>query len=140
MTIGRVKYYDDERIEQMADQLLEWAKLPDSWNLNGFCCSREKPIPAKYVSEWAKKNTWFKEAYDIARATLAERREKTLSKGDLHVKAYDLNVSVYDEFQKQDKRAQGEFDMKLKRDAALDIGKSLSDKEWKQEAKKIIED
>ena len=80
----------------IADELIEWAKLDTSVNLNGFCAS--KLMPAQKLSQFANECSQFREAYHIAKTILSERRESKLSKQELHVKAYDLNARVYDHF------------------------------------------
>lgn len=94
---GRPREFD---LNEYADKLLDWAKLPDSFNFNGFCALNL--ISPKRISEWAKINDAFSEAYEITRSILADRREKGLVEGKVHTKAYDLNVTVYDEFTKLD--------------------------------------
>jgi len=109
---GRPRMHDRN---QIAKDLIEWAKLDDSINLNAFCCSREPFINPRKISEWAKEDDWFKEAYETAKAFIGARRERKLNTNQLHVKAYDLNATVYDHFLKEEKRQQAEFESNLKK-------------------------
>ena len=109
---GRPREHDRDAI---ALELLEWAKLPDSINLNGFCCTREPPISPSFITRWAKECDRFKQAYETAKAFLGDRREKMLNMEMLHVKAYDLNASTYDQFLKEEKRLQAEFESNLRK-------------------------
>lgn len=108
---GRPREHDRDAIAQ---ELIEWAKLPDSLNLCGFCCTRESPLAPSKITEWARECPKFRLAYEQAKMFIANRREMKLSKGELHVKAYDLNAATYDYFLKEEKRAQLEFENSLK--------------------------
>lgn len=88
----------------IALKLIEWAKLPDSINLNKFCVSYcNPPIPPQSITLWAKECEQFREAYMIAKGFLGARREEWLQADLLHVKAYDLNAAVYDHFLKEER-------------------------------------
>lgn len=108
---GRPREHDRD---QIAKDMVEWAKLPDSINLCGFCCTREPPMNPRKISEWSKECNTFREAYETAKAFLGNRREKMLNEEMLHVKAYDLNATTYDQFLKDEKRQQMEFEASLK--------------------------
>lgn len=99
--------------EQVAIDLIEWAKKPDSINLNKFCAYYEPIIPPSKMSLWAKEDDWFRQAYESAKMFLGFRREEWLNQERLHVKAYDLNVNVYDYFKKEESRDQSKFDASL---------------------------
>lgn len=111
---GRPQVHDREKL---AKELIEWAQLPDSINLNGFCCTRKPPIAPSKIILFRNESNVFREAYETAKAFLAERREKMLNAETLHVKAYDLNATVYDEFLKEEKRQQAAYEAKLKNES-----------------------
>lgn len=113
---GRPIVHDRERLAQ---ELIEWAKLPNSINLNGFCCTRNPPLSPIKLSLFRDENKEFREAFQIAKAFLAERRERMLSEETLHVKAYDINATVYDQFLREEKRAQLEYESNLKKQEQL---------------------
>lgn len=110
---GRPREHDRE---QIALDLIEWAKLESSINFNKFCCTREPPIPASKLLLWAKENDDFRTAYETAKAFLGCRREEWLSKEMLHVKAYDLNATVYDLIAKDEKMSMCQYDASLRKD------------------------
>lgn len=97
---GRPRIHDREDI---ARQLIEWARDENSMNLNKFCCTREPPLDPNQILTWSHEDKEFRRAYDIAKGFLAARREERLNNELLHVKAYDLNATVYDQFIKKDK-------------------------------------
>lgn len=109
--VGRPQEHDREAVGKA---LVEWAKKDDSINLNGFCITHDPLIPPSYLSIWAKDNKEFHKAYETAKAFIAVRRELKLKNNELHVKAYDLNASVYDHFLKQERRAEKEYEAGLK--------------------------
>jgi len=106
--------------EQIALDLIEWAKKPDSINLCGFCCSCEPPLDPAKLSQWAAECDEFRKAHRIAKMFLGHRREIMLSQDLLHVKAYDLNATTYDPFLKEEKIA----NMKLASELAKDTEKA----------------
>lgn len=102
--------------EQIAKDLIEWAKKPDSINLCKFCAYYEPIIPPSKMSEWAAQDNTFREAYEAAKLFLGFRREEMLSKDQLHVKAYDLNATVYDYFMDEKKEKTARFESSLGKD------------------------
>jgi hypothetical protein len=107
--------------EQIAIELIEWAKQPDSINLNKFCCTREPPMVPSQISIWASECKEFLKAYESAKAFIGARREEKLSRNELHTKAYDLNACTYDFFLKEEKRKQAQFESNI--DLEKDIKK-----------------
>ncbi len=108
---GRPREWDRDQIGR---ELLEWGMLDDSINLNGFCCTRNPPLDPSKITIWANECENFRKAYMAVKAFIAIRREKKLSDNTLHVKAYDLNASVYDYFLKQERRDQLAYEASLK--------------------------
>ena len=96
---GRPRLHDRD---QMADKLREWCAKDDSTNLNGFCA--QEMISPDMIIDWAAENPKFAEAMKTAKACIADRREKYLAQGKLHIKAYDLNATTYDKFMKIERR------------------------------------
>jgi len=99
-TGGRPREFD--RVKIAAD-LLEWAAKDDSINLNKFCAYNG--INPYAMLRWKEEDKEFRKAYEEAKSWLGFRREEQLSKGKLHVKAYDLNATVYDAFGREEKLA-----------------------------------
>ena len=94
-------------------QLIEWALLDTSTNLNGFCATRIPMIAPSKISEWAYQDDDFREAYECAKAAVGMRRELLLSEGKLHTKAYDLNAKVYDHFAKKEWQESVKFESQV---------------------------
>jgi hypothetical protein len=109
--IGRPREHNRD---QIAIDLIEWAKKSDSINLCKFCAYYDPIIPPCKMSVWAKECENFRNAYECAKLFLGARREEMLNAETLHVKAYDLNATTYDYFLKEEKRTQSEFESKLK--------------------------
>lgn len=112
MVAGRPREHDREAISK---ELIDWARKDDSLNLCGFCCSREPPLAPSKITEWARECPKFRLAYEEAKAFIGNRREVGLNKGKVHVKAYDLNATVYDHFLKDEKRIQLEMELDIKK-------------------------
>lgn len=120
---GRPKEYD--RLD-VAKKMLEWAKDPESMNMNGF--SVHVMIPATTILRWKDEDPQFREAYELTRQILGNRREKALSKGELHVKAYDLNAKVYDPYLKEEWREERRFESDLKSKENEKVGAEFFEK------------
>lgn len=121
MVSGRLREHDRE---QIAKDMVEWAKKPDSFNLNGFC--GQQLIDPTKITKWAKEDETFCQAYKITKALLASRREKGLVEGKVHVKAYDLNATVYDQFLKEERREEAEFTSSLKKQEDNNLNQQLA--------------
>ena len=104
--------------DEVAALMLEWAKKPDSTNLNGFCITIDPPIPPSKIGQYAREDEKFRLSYETVKSIIGQRREEKLSKGQLHVKAYDLNAAVYDYFLKEERRAEMAFEQGLKSQVA----------------------
>jgi len=96
---GRPREHDRDEI---AKKMIEWAKKENSLNLCGFC--GEVEIDPCKITQWAAECENFRKAYRYAKTLLGERRERRLSEGTLHQKAYGLNAHVYDQFLKDEAR------------------------------------
>jgi hypothetical protein len=114
MVMGRPREHDRK---QIAQDLIEWAKQPDSINFNKFAAYYEPIFPVSKLRAWASECDDFRSAYECAKNFLAFRREEWLNKGTLHVKAFDLNATVYDLQHKDDKIETAEREAKIKANA-----------------------
>jgi len=110
MVAGRPRTHNRE---QIAKDIIEWARKPDSINLCKFCAYYDPPIHPSKLANWAKECEKFRQSYDIAKLFLGSRREEWLNQDLLHVKAYDLNATNYDYFLKEEKRSQQEYENTL---------------------------
>ena len=120
---GRPKKWDRE---EMGKKLLAWAQKSDSINLNAFCCQNKPSFPPSNITRWANDSEEFNDAYETAKAYLAVRREKMLNENKLHVKTFDMNATVYDFFLRSERRAQSEFEAKVKAEAAMKETEALT--------------
>jgi len=109
---GRPRKHDREKI---AKDMIEWAKQPDSVNLNKFCALHAGIAPSK-LWEFSQNDENFRESFERAKSFLAFRREEMLTNNQLHVKAYDNNAAAYDFFIRQERREQAAFEAKLKQE------------------------
>jgi hypothetical protein len=110
MAAGRPREYD---LKKVANDLIEWAKKDDSINLNKFCAHND--IVPSTMLRWKDEDKEFREAYDKTKSYIAFRREEQLSKGKLHVKAYDLNATVYDAFSRDEKMYMAKYEADVKK-------------------------
>jgi hypothetical protein len=111
---GRPREWDRD---QIAHDLIEWAKRDDSINLNAFCCTREPPLDPCKLSNWAKEDDYFRQVFRATKSFLAVRREQWLTTEKLHQAAYNRTSKVYDVFEKEEAREeyayQKEIDAKV---------------------------
>lgn len=110
---GRPRIHDRD---QIAKDMLEWALLETSTNMNGFCATRKPPMAPSFITNWAKECDTFRGAYEAAKALVGMRREQMLSDGRLHLKAYDLNAKVYDHFLKEEWKQTVKFEAQVNKD------------------------
>ncbi len=113
MVAGRPREHDREQIFK---DLISWAKKDDSINLNGFCCSREPPLPPSKLLEWSKTTTEFRLAYETAKAYLGMRREMWLGQDLLHNAAWARNAKVYDVFLKEEEKESSAYEASLRKE------------------------
>lgn len=118
---GRPREYDRD---QIAEEMIEWAQLPDSINLCGF--SAKKLIPPSKITAWARECEKFRLSYEIVKAIVGERRERLLSSQQLHVKAYDLNAKTYDHFLKEEHKEEKTFESSLRKEEDDKASKTLN--------------
>lgn len=123
MPAGRPREHNRE---QIVNDLIEWAKKDDSININKFCAYKNL-APSK-LSEWSRESEEFRLSYETAKTWIAFRREELLTQNALHVKAYDMNASVYDYFIRAEKRDLLAYESSLKQQenkiVSVDIEKS----------------
>jgi hypothetical protein len=121
---GRPREHNREKIGQ---ELIEWAKKENSINLNAFCCSREPCLDPCKLSNWAKEDDEFRQAYRSAKAFLAARREQWLSTEQLHQAAYNRNAKVYDYFEREEAREDFTFQKELEAKVGKEISEAVNE-------------
>lgn len=92
---GRPREFDPEYLMQ---ELIIWARLPDSLNINAFCHSVRPEIDPLYLKQLVNKDEEFSRVYRIVKTYLATRREEAVSEKVLHDTAYSRNLHHYDQF------------------------------------------
>ena len=112
MVAGRPQEHNRMKIAQ---EMIEWAKLPDSVNLNKFCCLHDPILSPSMIIRWTKEDNEFRQSYEIAKSFLGFRREEKLTSNELHVKAYDVNAATYDLFLRDERREQAQFESDLRK-------------------------
>jgi len=110
---GRPRLHDREEI---ALDMIQWAKKDDSINLCGYCAENE--LAPTLLINWSNEKTLegkrFRLAYDLVKSMIGKRREELLTNNKLHVKAYDLNAKTYDKFLKEERMEEIETEIRLK--------------------------
>jgi hypothetical protein len=107
---GPEKYCTEKMIKEME----EWVKKESSINICGFCADYGYTY-ALFRSKVVNKQE-FKDAYEIVRLRLAERRERLLNCDLLHSHAYNRYQSCYDPFidTYEDEKKDQEAERKIK--------------------------
>lgn len=113
MPAGRPREHDRN---QVALDMIEWARRDDSINLCKFAALYNPPIAPSILISWTKTDPEFHKAYETAKQFLGFRREEMLNKDMLHVKAYDLNATTYDPYLKLERMEMSSFDASLRKE------------------------
>ena len=108
---GRPREHDRD---QIALDLIEWAKKDDSVNLCKFCAYNG--LAPSYLTIWASQCDAFRKAYELAKTFIGFRREELLNSELLHVKAYDLNAKTYDYFLNEQAQRTASFESSLRKE------------------------
>ena len=109
--------------EHLAQELVLWAQLPDSLNLNAFCTSRSPMISAVYLLQMVDEDAGLAEAYSIAQACLATRREEANAAKELTDAAYKCNLRVYDKINHKQWKDELKFEKALDKETANEAAK-----------------
>lgn len=101
--------------EDIARQLLQWAQLPKSTNLNAFCAFCKPPIsPAQLLV--MSREEGFKLIYAIVKGIIAAKREELNARGEMTNTAFNIGCRLYDLFLdekwKEEKKFEKELDIK----------------------------
>ena len=116
MAAGRPQEWDVDYLNQ---EILIWARLPNSLNINAFCHSIDPEIDPDYLLQLVKKHPEFSRTYRIVKTYLAARREEANSEKMLGEKAYVANLKHYDvflkEFEKEETKEMMTFEVDLKK-------------------------
>ena len=111
MAGGRPREYDPEYLMQ---EILIWARLPNSLNINAFCSSVRPEIDPEYLKELVRKDKEFSRVYRIVKSYLATRREEAVTEKVLSETAFNRNLHHYDKFLYDDWKEEKTFESELK--------------------------
>lgn len=124
MVMGRPREWDREKLKW---QLMHWAELPNSLNINAFCCLPDILISPTKLLQFVKEDQDFREVYNIVKAFIAARREEANCEKILSDKAFAISHKVYDLFQKEEDREDFKYQKELERDIQKEIKNEGSD-------------
>jgi hypothetical protein len=88
---GRPREHDREDV---ARQMIEWAKREDSLTLTGF--SAKTMISSTIIRNWRSLDPNFRALTDIIYDIIAERRERKYNAGEIKDRSYSIHSRVYD--------------------------------------------
>ena len=96
LKLGRPEKWDAARIEKEAEDLLEWAKDPQSFSLERFTCYREEPYTRALMYDLANRSRIFSNAFIVAKEIVRQNREEACAKGEFSNVVYAKTCSFYD--------------------------------------------
>src|SRR5271166_5965924 len=102
--------------EALKDRLMLWAELPDSLNLNAFCCQPDILIDPTKLMLFVREDDSFRQVYNSAKAHIAVRREEANAQKELSNCAFAISHSVYDLITREEKREEMRFLKGLEKD------------------------
>lgn len=91
----RERPVSQQYLEDIANRMIAWSELPDSFILTKFMLTL--PHAPFQIYEWAKEHQCILIALDIARGNIAVRREERAAASNPdYYKIYERNQAVYD--------------------------------------------
>lgn len=114
-TSGRPKKYTDEVKKQEFQDLLEWSKNPDSFNLLDFTFNKDYTL--SLLGEWSKENDEFSATYKKAKERLGHNIRKKLHDkiSPYNYGAFQREIGMYDSNLNEYERAEKIFEANLKK-------------------------
>jgi len=106
---GRPREYD---LDQLADELLLWSTDPSSLNLIGF--ARPRMINVTMLPDWAKKNSRFSEALQLAKQSIALNRFEAACTNEIPKEFYTRTEGQYDPLYHQYSHEEKEYESSLR--------------------------
>lgn len=125
MAGGRPPEYDPEYIMQ---EMLIWARLPDSLNISDFCTSVRPEIDPGYMKQLVNKSEEFSRVYRIVKAYLCGRRESAVSEKVLDTSAFNRCLHHYDQFVYDHSKEEKIFESSLKEKENIPLNNDKLDK------------
>ncbi|MBY0109522.1 MAG: hypothetical protein K2X90_00200 [Candidatus Babeliaceae bacterium] len=90
----RAKPTSEEEYRKLADELVQWAHLPDSLIINNFPLSIT--MSPQIFHKLAVDSEYFSQAYDIALHTIGSRRERLAQEGIIDKQIFLQTMPLYD--------------------------------------------
>jgi len=94
--------WTEERVEEEATALVEWASRDDSIVFEMFHCKRPKPYTRDIMYKLADKNVNFRSAFDLAKELIRGRREQGACVGAMNASSVQFYHGFYDRTNKNE--------------------------------------
>jgi len=94
--MGRPVEWTEERIAKEADDFLEWAKKPDSYSFEKFCCYRKEPYNRQRLYELTHQNKHFADVFLTVKDMVRQNREEACANNKFNTAVYNRTASFYD--------------------------------------------
>lgn len=120
MAGGRPPEWDTDFLKR---EIILWARLPNSLNINAFCCSLDPEIDPDYLLYLIKKDPEFSRIHRIVKTYLSARREEANSEKLLSDAAFKSALRHYDLFLKEDWKEEETFKANLSKEIETDVSK-----------------
>jgi len=98
MGVGRPEMWTEEKLEEIAAHVLEYANKPDSMHIIGW--RAECHFTRSQIMHFCGKSKHFSDAYDLAKAIIGARRAGLALSGDISERIYLKEQWNYDEDQR----------------------------------------
>ena len=106
----RPREYD---LDDLANEILEWSKNPDSINLTQFVSKND--IPPQNISKWCHESTYFREVLSMAKVNLGINRHAKFMEAKLSQIDITRHEYRYDPFYRKDERKEFAYKEKLRK-------------------------
>jgi hypothetical protein len=93
-TTGRPRRFTDQEIEQIADEVVEWARTTDSVIYRKFFA--DKLIAPSVMHSLKERSKAFANAIELAKYIVGVRREEKHAEGKINDKAFCSYAAIYD--------------------------------------------
>ncbi len=117
--MSRPRIYD---YEKEADDLLEWAKKPNSICLYGFCA--QKPYLAQDLTDFSSRSDKFALAIKKAKQLIAYNRLNQVNENKLKESVYHRSARLYDTLLKDQEDEDKDADIERKLKAASKLAET----------------
>lgn len=124
---GRPVKYTWEIKHQIYDDLVEWSKKPDSFNILEF--TFDKDYGACDISTWAHEDDYFSKALKKAKERLGNNIRKKLADKDdpYNYGAFQREIGMYDSLLRTHEREEKKYEAECKAKSLVQEQKNLSE-------------